>query len=450
MIPNNHDYLNVRLDQLIGAVKLVYASTFLQAPRSYAKNTLHRTEEEKMAVVIQRLTGAAYGDYFYPAVSGVAQSYNFYPIAPMKGEHGIAHIALGFGRTVVEGASALRFSPRHSRLMPHFSTVDDILTHAQRSFYAMKLTGFPRKIESARQAADEASLVRLEVSEAAGIPTHSPVRRLSSTYSPDDHRIRDRTGGVGYPLITFASILKFNTFPLSDILTQMLEIGEKGMASPVELEFAVHLPDNPKHTPEFTLLQIRPMALFQQTVDIDIQSREVGDAFCFSTLTLGHGNYSHIRDIVFVDPDTFDPAKTVDIAREVGEINKKLMPEERKYVLIGPGRWGSADRWLGIPVTWNEISGVGCIIETRTEQLRADPSQGSHFFHNITSLGISYLTITENSEDFVDWTWLMHLTIQHRTPHLKHARLDEPLIIKIDGKRSRGLIMKTGINRGKQ
>lgn len=442
MIPNNHKFLNVRLDQLIGAVKLVYASTFLKAPRSYAKSTLHRTEDEKMAVLIQKLTGAAYGNYFYPAVSGVAQSYNFYPISHMKAEHGIAHIALGFGRTVAEGASALRFSPRHPQFLPQFSTVEDILAHAQRSFYAMKLTGFPGKIKTAQQAADEAVLVRLEVSDVAGDPAHIPVMQLSSTYIPDDHRIRDRAGSTGYPVITFANILKHDAFPLPEILVRILEIGEQGMASPVEIEFAVHLPDKTGQQPEFTLLQIRPMALYQQNVDIDIQAHEIKKAFCFSTLTLGHGRFNNIRDIVFVDPDTFDPARTVDVAREVSEINKKLAPMDRKYLLIGPGRWGSADRWLGIPVNWNDISGVGCIIENRTDQMHADPSQGSHFFHNITSLGISYFTVSENSDDFIDWAWLKRLPISTQTAHLKHVRLDHPIIIKIDGKQSRGVMLK--------
>lgn len=446
MIPNNHNYLNVRLDQLIQAIKLVYASTFLQMSRSYAKSTLHRTEEEKMGVVIQKLTGAAYGNFFYPAVSGIARSYNFYPIAHMDAEDGIAHIALGFGKTVVEGYSALRFSPRHPQYLPQFSSVEDILAHSQRYFYAMKLTGFPEKVKTAQQAADEAMLVKIEVVSAAGDAAHTPIRQLSSTYSPDDHRIRDTAGAGGYPVITFANILKYNAFPLPEILTQILEIGKKGMASPVEIEFAVHLPDKPDEKPEFSLLQIRPMALSQQNIDVEIQESEVQKAFCFSTMTLGHGTCNDIEDIVFVDPDTFDSAKTGDIAREIGTINKKLVQKDRKYLLIGPGRWGSADRWLGIPVTWNDISGVGYIIENRTAQLRADPSQGSHFFQNITSLGIGYLTVTENSDDFIDWTWLKSLPFTRQTTHLKHVQLDHPMMIKIDGKKSRGVMLKKGTN----
>lgn len=446
MIPNNHKYLNVRLDQLIQAVKLVYASTFLQEPRSYAKSTLHRTEEEKMGVVIQKLTGSAYGDYFYPAVSGVAQSVNFYPISHMKAEDGIAHIALGLGKTVVEGSSVLRFSPQHPQYLPQFSTVEDILTHSQRYFYAMKLTGFPEKVKTAQQATDEATLDRLEVTDAAGNVAHTPIRQLSSTYIPDDHRIRDMAGGAGYPVITFANILKYNSFPLPEILTEILELGEKGMASPVEIEFAVHLPGNGDEKPEFSLLQIRPMAFSQQNIDVEIQESEIHDAFCFSTMTLGHGTCSDIEDIIFVDPDTFDPAKTVNIAREIGDINKKLVQKGRKYLLIGPGRWGSADRWLGIPVTWNDISGVGHIIENRIAQMRADPSQGSHFFHNITSLGIGYLTVTENADDFIDWAWLKSLPLAKQTTHLKHVQLDHPMVIKIDGKKSRGIMLKKGTN----
>jgi CheY-like chemotaxis protein len=434
MLPNNHPHPAARLERLIMAVKLVYASTYYESPRSYVKSTFHRMEDEKMAVVIQQLTGAAYGDYFYPTISGVAQSYNFYPISHLKPEEGIAYIALGLGKTVVEGGTSLRFSPKYPQFLPQFSTVDDILKNSQRFFYALKLKQFPATIDFN----EETTLAKLEIDEAVD---HPPVRQLASSYSAQDHRIRDGAGDSGYPVLTFANVLKYSAFPLAEILVDMLEIGRRGMGCPVEMEFAVKLPVRGEDRPSFDLLQIRPMGISRHQMDVEISDEDVDAAFCYSTTALGNGSSKDITDIVYVEPDTFDPARTVEIAAEIGRINKKLVQEKRKYLLIGPGRWGSADRWLGIPVSWHDISGVGAIIETTTANLKADPSQGSHFFHNITSLGIGYLTTNHNNGDFIDWQWLRSLPAAAETTYLNHARLENPLTIKIDGKKSRAVIL---------
>ena len=440
MIPNHHPDIHVRLNRLARAIKLVYASTYLEAPRSYAKNTLHRIEEEKMAVIIQKATGSVYGNYYYPAISGVAQSYNFYPISNMKSEEGVAHIALGFGKTIVEGFAALRFSPKYPQFLPQFSSVEDILTNSQRYFYAMKVTDEKNDIEPVEFGGNDPTIIRLEIADLAEDKNHTVIRRLSSTYSSEDHRIRDTGYGNGYPILTFASVLKHKSFPLPEILTEVLKLGEKGMASPVEIEFAVDLQETPGSRSQFTLLQIRPMGLRRQQMEVEISEEDIKNAFCLSTMALGHGITHNIKDILFVRPDRFDPARTVEIAHEIGIINKEMITENRRYLLIGPGRWGSADRFLGIPVTWNEISQVGSIIENRTGQLRADPSQGSHFFHNITSLGISYLTISEGADDFIDWKWLLSLIPVRETAHLRHVRLEHPMTIKADGRRSRAVI----------
>ncbi|OGP61360.1 MAG: phosphoenolpyruvate synthase PpsA [Deltaproteobacteria bacterium RBG_13_49_15] len=440
MIPNHHPDIHVRLHRLARAIKLVYASTYLEAPRSYAKNTLHRIEEEKMAVIIQKATGSVYGNYYYPSISGVAQSYNFYPISNMKSEEGVAHIALGFGKTIVEGFAALRFSPKYPQFLPQFSSVEDILTNSQRYFYAMKMTDEKNDIEPVEFGGNDPTIIRLEIADLAEDKDHAVIRRLSSTYSSEDHRIRDTGYGNGYPILTFASVLKHKSFPLPEILTEVLKLGEKGMASPVEIEFAVDLQETPGSRPQFTLLQIRPMGLRRQQMEVEISEEDIKNAFCLSTMALGHGITHNIKDILFVQPDRFDPARTVEIAHEIGIINKEMITENRRYLLIGPGRWGSADRFLGIPVTWNEISQVGSIIENRTGQLRADPSQGSHFFHNITSLGISYLTISEGADDFIDWKWLLSLIPVRETAHLRHVRLEHPMSIKADGRRSRAVI----------
>jgi hypothetical protein len=435
MLPNNHSDKNQRLEQLMMAIKLVYASTCLETPRSYAKSTLHRIEDEKMAVLIQQLTGSEYDGYFYPTFSGVAQSYNFYPVSQMKPEEGIVHIALGLGKTVMEGGKVLRFSPKYPQLLPQFSTVDDILRNAQRSFYALKMDVFPNGFGSV----DDTTLAKLEIDK---VLDHDPVKFLSSTYIPEDHRIRDAAMASGQPVLTFAGILKYDSFPLPGIVSELLEMGRKGMGGPVEIEFAVNIPLNNRRKAEFSLLQIRPMALANQSMDVKINKQEIAKAFCFSNHAMGNGEFQDITDIVLVNPDRFDPARTVEIASEIGRINRQLMQQNRKYLLIGPGRWGSADPWLGIPVGWNDISGVGAIVEALHDKLRADPSQGTHFFHNITSLGISYITITGNGEDFINWNWLKSLPPKTETAFLKHLRLDTPLTIKIDGRKSRAVLMK--------
>jgi len=435
MLPNNHSDLSVRMSQLIKAIKLVYASTFMEAPLSYAKRTLHQPEEEKMAVVIQKLTGIEQDGYFYPMISGVAQSYNFYPISYMKPEEGIAHIALGLGKTVVEGGTSLRFSPRYPQFLPQFSAVDDILKNSQRFFYALKMDAFPDNFGWD----DDGTLAKLEIDE---VEAHQAVKNLCSTYIPEEHRIRDTTSIPGCRVLTFAQILKYNSLPLPEILADILELGRKGMGTAVEIEFAVNFTVDDQPKPEFALLQIRPMTLTPQNMEVKISEAEITQAFGFSTRALGNGRYQDIADIVFVKPDVFDPAFTIDMAAEIGKINKMIVLQNRKYLLIGPGRWGSADRWLGIPVTWNDIMGVGAIIETTTEKLQADPSQGTHFFHNITSLGISYMTIPRDGEDFLDWEWLGSLPVANETSFVRHVKLEDPITILIDGKKSRAVLLK--------
>jgi hypothetical protein len=229
---------------------------------------------------------------------------------------------------------------------------------------------------------------------------------------------------------------------LSEILINVLDMGRKGMGCPVEIEFSVDLPAGDDRPAEFDLLQIRPMAISAQNRQVEIRREDIEQAFCFSTMALGNGKFHDISDIIFVRPDTFEPARTVEVAAEIGKFNGRLAARNRKYLLIGPGRWGSADRWLGIPVSWNEISGVGAIVETSLENLKADPSQGSHFFHNITSLGISYLNIAGTGKDFIDWSWLDSLPVAEETTYLRHVVLEKPLVLKIDGKTSRAVLMK--------
>ncbi len=434
MLPNKAPEVTLRYERILNAIKLVFASIYLKAPKAYAKTTMHRLEEEKMAVILQELTGMQYGDYFYPAISGVAQSHNFYPIGHLKPEDGLVHLAMGLGKTVVEGEKALRFCPRYPQFLPQFSTVEDILENAQRHLYALKFDDFPKNLYL-----ENGTLAKLSVDEIKDCPA---LAMLSSTYIPEENRIRDTTSVSGHRIITFFNILKYGAIPLPEILFNILQMGSKGMGSPVEIEFALNLPADKNHKPELSLLQIRPMAHCRQLTDIEITENEIRNAFCYSSMALGLNKCQGIRDIVFVKPENFDPAGTMEIADEIGQINGKLLNDKRKYLLIGPGRWGSADRWLGIPVRWNDIAGVGAMVEASTEKLKADPSQGSHFFHNITALGISYLTVSDNDTDFLDWDWLRSLPEEKETRYLKHVKLDKILNIKIDGKKSHAVILK--------
>jgi len=384
-----------------------------------------------MAVIVQQMTGEEYGDYFFPALSGVALSHNFYPVYPMKPEEGIAHIALGLGKTIVEGEKSLRFSPKYPNVMPQFSTVDDILENAQRFFYALKIRNYPDKLNFRKHS----NLEKIEVDDAE---SEFPVRTLASTYIPEEHRIRDTGYMPGVKVLTFAQVLKYNTVPLAPLLCDLLELGRKGMGCPVEIEFSVSLNSERKAKSDFFFLQMRPMVAGLERFEVKITQQEIQEAFCRSGQALGNGINEELADIVYVKPNDFRPEATVQMAEEIGRLNAFLLKEKRPYLLVGPGRWGSADRWLGIPVQWWHISGVGAIIELRNEKLKADASQGSHFFQNITSLGIHYITVTEgtDSEDYFDWDWVSSLPVVQETTFLRHVRLEKPMILKIDGRTS--------------
>ena len=438
MLPNSHPNLEKRLERLIIAVKLVYASTYLKAPRSYAKSTMHRTEDEEMAVILQQLTGTVHKNFFYPTVSGVAQSYNFYPISHLKAEEGISYIAMGLGKIVMEGGKTLRFCPKYPQFLPQFSIVDDILENSQKYFYALKLDEFPDTDKFISGSTEDSTLAKLDLSDATD---HPIVRFLSSTFYVQDNRIRDSFSNKGFPVLTFANILKYNSFPLAQLLEEVTRIGSKWMGSSVEVEFAVNLPEDKSRNPQFSLLQIRPMGRYKQNFRVKIGKKEIKEAFCYSTLSLGNGEYKDIYDVVYVDPETFDAGKTIEIAAEINKINALFNENNRKYVLIGPGRWGSSDRWLGIPVVWNDISNVGVMLETTIESIKADPSQGSHFFQNITSLGISYITISDKGDDFIDYEFFRCQTCENTTKYLKHIKFENPIKILVDGKTSLAVLM---------
>ncbi|MGD9368829.1 MAG: PEP/pyruvate-binding domain-containing protein [Desulfobacteraceae bacterium] len=436
MLANDHEDPRCRLDQLIDAIKMVYASTYFQAPRSFSKRVGNRIEEEKMAIIIQRIVGDRQGYFFYPAVSGVAQSHNYYPFSRMTPEDGIATIALGLGKAVMEGGQSLRFSPRHPSLLPQRSTVDDILQNCQRRFYAVKM-GAP----VCRLGTDDSTtLVQREIMDAAN---EYPVMQLAGTYDANEHRIRESSRSQGLRVLTFAALLKFDLFPLAGILERLLALGQQGMGCPVEMEFCIDLPSKQDRKPSLAVLQIRPMGAREELTPVQITSGDTATAFCISHQALGNTVNSQMRDVVYVKPDLFDPAGSREVARQIAKINAALTAGGRKFILIGPGRWGSADPWLGIPVGWDDICGVGAIVETTHPRIHAEPSQGSHFFHNITSLGINYMNVGQHPSDLLDRRWIEALPVATATENVLHLANPRPVTLKVDGRRSQGVILKT-------
>lgn len=435
MLPNNDANPSTRLEQLLSAVKLVYASTFYRAAKLYQEATDHHVEEEKMGVILQQMIGAPHESYFYPSFSGVARSYNFYPLGKLKPEEGVACVALGLGKIVVEGGEMLMFSPTHPHVLPQFSSVKAMLANSQAHFYALDM-GCDRVSHSSD--ADE-NLVKLILADAE---RHGTLAAVGSTYSRENDAVYDGIARPGSRLITFAHILKSDVFPLAEILRTLLTIGRQSMACPVEIEFAANLESKPML---FGVLQIRPTVADEAFQRVSLEEPDPAKLLCHSPQAMGNGYIRGIRDVVFVKPDSFDSAHTRAIASEIKVMNETLRHAGRPCLLIGFGRWGSADHWLGIPVTWEQISMARAIIETSLPDFVITPSQGSHFFQNLTSSRVGYLTVNPTAGGgFVDWDWLTRLPPVHETRFLRHVALESPIEVHLDGRTRQGVVFKPG------
>jgi len=432
ILPNTCGDAGARLDQLSSAIRLVYASTYYRRARAYLQSTIHMPEEEKMAVVLQKLVGSTHGDRFYPVISGVAQSHNFYPIGPLKREEGIVSVALGLGRIVVEGGNVLNFSPEHPNVIPGFSTPEDALKNSQSYFFSLNMS--PRECYDLRQGED-VTLLTLPISEAEKDGT---LDLIASTFDVNDNRIRDGLGFQGPRVIDFAGILKYGKLPLVNIIRTILAMGRNGMGRAVEIEFAVKMQE--KETPEFHIVQIRPLVTLKERRNVMITDQDRKNAILYTDRALGNCIIERIQDLVFVETEGFDKTRTVEIAELIGEANRLM--KERPYILLGPGRWGTQDRFLGIPVEWDQISGARCMVEVSIPDFQIDPSLGTHFFHNITSLGIPYFTVLHNRKDHVfDEKWMKQNVTTDLKGLVKMIRLEEPLCIKVDGRTGQGIIL---------
>jgi CheY-like chemotaxis protein len=439
MLPNNHPSLDVRLAQLLEAIKVVYASTFFETARDYLETTPYRIEEELMAVLVQRLVGSRRNNRFYPTFSGVASSYNFYPFGDMRPEEGVAQVALGLGKSVVEGFEALRFCPHHPQTLPQFSAVKDILRNAQRRFYALDLS----RDDVIPGLAVDANLLHEDIMEAVRDGAAFPI---ASTYDRANDRIVSGLEGGGSPIISFEPLLRGRVIPLPEILNRLLEVCRIGLASPAEVEFAADISPGLGSHQTFNVLQLRPMVFEDSDVDIELDDSMIINALVRSEVALGHGRRESISDLVVIDPRRMDRSQTAQVALSIELINRSLRSEGRQSILIGPGRWGSRDSWLGIPVTWPQISSARAIVETDFTDLQVEPSLGSHFFHNLTCYGVAFFAVhTQDQSGTIDWEWFARQPAMSEVMDgvVRHLRLERPAQVLVDGSSSRGVILES-------
>lgn len=440
MIPKLEDKYEM-LRTLSDAIKAVYASVFYRDSKAYMTATSNLIDQEKMAVVLQEVVGTRYGDHFYPTLSGVARSLNFYPIGNEKAEDGIANIALGLGKYIVDGGLTLRFSPRHPHSILQMSTTDFALRETQTHFYALDLADV--NISDHFSVNDAFNLKRLTLKDA---DADGALKYIVSTYDPYDMIIRDGYYPGGRKILSFVNILQHDVFPLADTLDQLLQIGQREMGRPIEIEFAVNIDKADPHKATFYLLQIRPIVDNKEVMEEDLTIVPKEDTILSSANVLGNGIVNDVQDIIYVKSRTFNAANNQLIAYDIEKLNRQFTGTDQGYILVGPGRWGSSDTWLGIPVKWPHICNARVIVECGLENYRIDPSQGTHFFQNLTSFGVGYFTINPFKGDgWFDEEFLDLLPAVEETEYLRHVRLEAPAIIKMDGKRSLGVVLKPQI-----
>jgi CheY-like chemotaxis protein len=458
MLGNQQANPDARLAVLSNAIRRVYASTFNRHAKAYVRATPYRLEEEKMAVILQQVVGTAHGQRFYPDFSGVVRSRNFYPVLPMTFEDGIAAVALGLGRAVVDGGKCLTFCPRYPRNLVQFSSVEDILTNSQSEFWALELDG----ASAGRPGHWHERRFSLDAAESDGT-----LQAVASTYSKDNHAIYDGVSRAGARIVTFAPMLKQSTFPLAEILDDLVRAGEEALGNPVEIEFAVRLPQQGtppdsdtvrrdaasrvsgsgtgqiSHVAEFGFLQIRPLTLARDSEDLALDDVQPERLICRSTKVLGNGRIENLHDVIVVDSQRFERSRSQEVAQAVAQFNRLLLGNNRPYLLIGVGRWGSTEPWLGIPVEWDEISGARVIVEAGFRDFRVTPSQGSHFFQNLTAFRIGYFTVNPDAgEGSVDWQWLAEQQAVQEQGCVRHLQFAEPICVVMNSRTSQGVILK--------
>jgi len=411
---------------------LVFASIYSPEARGYIEAVNYKIEEEKMAVVIQEVVGKQYGDYFYPHISGVAQSYNFYPYAHMKPEEGFAVLAVGLGKTVVDGEKAYRFSPKYPST--EICSPKDQFLNSQVEFYAVDMN----KKDVNLMEGDMAGLAKLDIYEAE---MHGNLRHCASVYDADNNIIIPGLTQHGPRIVDFANILKYNYIPLTQTIDVVLDVVKEAMGSPVEIEFAVDLTKDKQNRAAFYLLQIKPLIGSATDYNVNIDKIPKNKILLYAEKSMGNGMIDNVEDVVYVDIDVFDKAETEKMVLEIEKLNRQFAAENKKYLLLGPGRWGTRDRWIGIPVNWSQISQAKVIVESSLEGYPLDASSGSHFFHNVVSMNVGYFSVQpEMSKSYIKWDVLKKQELVNQTKYFRHVRFKNPLTISMDGKKRMAVV----------
>jgi CheY-like chemotaxis protein len=435
MIPRLTDN-KLMVKMLSDAIKEVYASVYYKASKAYMTATANVIDEEKMGIILQEVCGCKHGGIYYPTLSGVARSINYYPIGSEKAEDGIVNIAFGLGKLIVEGGLSLRFSPKYPRKILQLSSPEAALRDTQKEFCALDLN-----VNSFIPSTDDGvNILRIDIKDMTNV---TALKYVASTYDRNNNVLRDGIIHPGKRIITFSNILQHKTFPLAEILSTLLEIGQREMNNPVEIEFAANL-ETPAGNPKiFSFLQIRPIVHSEEAQNINIEHIKTEQTIIYSESALGNGVFKGIHDLVYIKPESFNASNNKSVAIAIDKINTLFVKQGKGYVLIGPGRWGSTDPWLGIPVKWPHISAARIIIEAGLKNYRIDPSQGTHFFQNLTSFRVGYFTINPYiNEGYYDVEYLNSLDVRYEDRYIRHVRFSKPLEIMIDGKTHKGVILK--------
>ena len=434
MLPNAALERDKRCQEMFNAIKFVYASTFCRKARDYIRTTPNRIEDEKMGVVIQEVVGRRYGSRYYSTVTGVMKSFNYFPVGRCRADEGIANLALGLGKTIVDGGMAYRFCPRKPKVN-YYSSLKVLLEHSQKTFFAIDLS--PRTTVWGRQ--EDTSLINLDLSEAErdGVLDH-----VASTYVQAEDRLYPGISKDGARVLDFSPLIQYEKIPLPGLLRTLMELSQTALGCPVEIEFAMNIDPDVRKPADLAFLQVRSMVALKGTTDVDLDDIPGDRIVCSCANARGNGIEKGLHDIVFVKPDTFTLSRTQVVARQIRETNKRLIDESTSFILMGPGRWGSSDPWLGIPVAWSDISGARTIIEMPVQERIIDPSEGSHFFHNMTSSRVGYFTMSRDLSDRIDWPWLGSLEVINEKEDVLHVRSPTPLEVRIDGRSGRGMIIR--------